>query len=496
MLEHFDVLIIGAGLSGIGMACHLRRDCPAKRVAIWERRQTMGGTWDLFRYPGVRSDSDMFTMGYAFRPWTQPQVLADGGSIHAYIAQTAHEQGVDQQVQYGLQIRQADWHSAEHHWVVTALHEASGELRQCSCNFLISCTGYYNYDQGYMPAFKGVQDFKGRCIHPQFWPEGLDYAAKRVVIIGSGATAVTLVPAMAKTAAQVTMLQRSPTYYLSVPGYQALIKPLAKVLPERWIYSALRHGNIVGQRLLFRCARRWPHAMRKLLLAAVQRQLGEGADMRDFTPRYMPWDQRLCVVPDGDLFKALRSGKASVRTDEIDSFTPNGLKLQSGATLEADIVVTATGLQLQTFGGMALSLDGVPVSARQLLSYKAVLMQDLPNMAFILGYTNASWTLKADMASRYLCRLLNYLDAKGLVAVTPQADPSETTDANCMGDLGSGYVQRGAGELPRQGRSDPWRVRHAFEVDRRMLLQQPVDDALLRFTPGTRSQSELNRPAP
>ena len=484
MLEHFDVLIIGAGLSGIGMACHVRRECPGKRLAIWERRQAMGGTWDLFRYPGVRSDSDMFTMGYAFRPWMQPQVLADGRSINDYIAQTARAQGVDQQVHYGLQIQQADWRSAENHWVVTALHEASGEQRQCSCSFLISCAGYYNYQQAYTPQFPGMQDFEGLCVHPQFWPEGLDYRGKKVVIIGSGATAVTLVPAMAKEAAQVTMLQRSPTYYLSVPGYQTLIQSLAKVLPERWIYSALRRGNIVGQRLIFRCARRWPQAMRRMLLSAVHKQLGEGVDMRHFTPRYLPWDQRLCVVPEGDFFKAVRSGKATVCTDEIDRFTADGIQLKSGATLAADIVVTATGLQLQTFGGMAFSLDGVPVAANGLLSYKAVLMQNLPNMAFILGYTNASWTLKADMASRYVCRLLNYLDAQGLAAVTPHADASELTDANCMGDLGAGYVQRGAHELARQGRSGPWRVRHAYEQDR-VLLEQPLDDGLLCFTPRT-----------
>ena len=483
MVDHFDVLIIGAGLSGIGMACHLRRECPGKRLAIWERRQAMGGTWDLFRYPGVRSDSDMFTMGYAFRPWMQPQVLGEGRAINDYIAQTAREQGVDQDVHYGLQIRQADWRSAENQWLVTALHEASGELRQCRCNFLISCTGYYNYDQGYTPQFPGVQDFKGLCIHPQFWPGGLDYAGKQVVIIGSGATAVTLVPAMAAQAAQVTMLQRSPSYYLSVAGYGALIKALARVLPARWIYAAVRRGNIVGQRLIFRCARRWPQAMRRMLLSAVQKQLGEGADMRDFTPRYMPWDQRLCVVPDGDFFKALRSGKAAVRTDEIDRFTANGLQLKSGATLQADIVITATGLQLQTFGGMALSLDGVPVAANRLLSYKAVLMQNLPNMAFILGYTNASWTLKADMASHYVCRLLKHMDAKGLAAVTPRADASETTEANCMSDLGSGYVQRGAGELARQGRSGPWRVRHAYEQDRTLLMNEALDDGLLHFTP-------------
>jgi cation diffusion facilitator CzcD-associated flavoprotein CzcO len=483
MVEHVDVLIIGAGLSGIGMACHLRRDCPGKRLAIWERRQAMGGTWDLFRYPGVRSDSDMFTMGYVFSAWMQPQVLADGSSINAYIAQTARDHGVDKEVHYGLQVRSADWRSAEQHWVVTALHEASGELRHCTCRFLVSCTGYYYYDQGYLPQFPGAQDFKGQCIHPQFWPEGLDYRGKKVVIIGSGATAVTLVPAMAATAAQVTMLQRSPTYYLSVPGYESLIQSLSTLLPRSWIYGALRRGNIVGQRLIFLCARRWPNAMRRMLLSAVQKELGEGADMRHFTPRYMPWDQRLCVVPRGDFFKALRSGKASVLTDEIDHFTAQGLRLQSGAALEADIVITATGLQLQTFGGMAISVDGRATPANRLLSYKAVLMQDLPNMAFVLGYTNASWTLKADMASRYICRLLNHMDAKGLATVTPHADASETTDANCMSDLGSGYVQRGAGELARQGRSGPWRVQHAYERDRIMLLKQPVEDGLLRFTP-------------
>lgn len=483
MSDHVDVLIVGAGISGIGMACHLQTESPNWRYAILERRQAMGGTWDLFRYPGVRSDSDMFSFAYAFRPWTSPQVLAQGAKVRNYVQQTAHEFGVDRHIRYGLKVLQADWSDELQLWTVTALHEATGVTSTWTCRFFISCTGYYDYDRAYQPDFPGLETFKGPCIHPQFWPEGLDYKGKKVVIIGSGATAVTLVPAMAADAAHVTMLQRSPTYYFSVPTLEKTIGLLGTLLPARWVYAGLRKVYIALQRALYKSSQRWPGAMRTFFLGAVKKALGNGADMRHFTPRYKPWEQRLCVVPNGDLFKALRSGKASVVTDQIASFTPHGVVLQSGQTLDADMVITATGLRLQTFGGMEFRINGTPVATHRLLSYRAVLMQDMPNMAFVFGYTNASWTLKADLAARYVCRLLNHLDAHGLASATPRAPQGQVDRGNVMDSLHSGYVQRSMDELPRQGRSGPWRVTHAYEQDTALLLDDPIDDGVLEFTP-------------
>ncbi len=481
MHEEYDVLIIGAGLSGIGMACHLQRALPEKRVAILERRNAIGGTWDLFRYPGVRSDSDMFTMGYDFRPWMSPKVLAKGSQIREYITETAREYDVEKHIQFGVKVVSADWSSEQQHWQVSALHEASGEARDYSCRFLISCAGYYNYDNGYLPAFPGIERYKGQCVHPQFWPESLDYRDKNVLVIGSGATAVTIVPAMAGDAAHVTMLQRSPSYFLNAPSYGKLLRSLEHLLPKRWVYRVARSCNIGLQRLFYNSAIRWPEVMRDFLLGQVKKALGKECDMRHFTPKYMPWEQRLCVVPNGDLFKAIKSGKASVVTDEIESFTEQGVQLKSGELLNADIVITATGLQLQTFGGMELRIDGKPVSANRLLSYKSVLMQDLPNLAFILGYVNASWTLKADIASRYICRLLSYMNEHRYVAVVPRAPEGEASDESAMNALNSGYIQRGNAELPRQGHHLPWRVLHAYGPDRKMLLDTPIADEWLEF---------------
>jgi cation diffusion facilitator CzcD-associated flavoprotein CzcO len=481
MHTHSDVLIIGAGLSGIGMACHLQKELPGKSFLLLERRTSVGGTWDLFRYPGVRSDSDMFTFAYAFRPWMKPTVLAEGGLIRDYLQDTAQEFGIDAHIRFGLKVEQAAWSTAQSCWTVTALHEETGETQTFTCNFLVSCTGYYDYDQGHLPAFPGAESFKGQCIHPQFWPDGLDYSGKKIVVIGSGATAVTLVPNMAKEAAHVTMLQRSPTYIVSVAGYGKIVQVLEKFLPRSVLYGLLRTVNIRLQRVLYKSARRWPQRVRAFLLRPVQKALGKDFDMRHFTPHYMPWDQRVCMVPDGDLLKAIRSGQASVVTDEIERFVDDGILLKSGQKLQADIVVTATGLKLKTFGGLALSVDGQLVSPRELLSYRAVLMQNLPNLGFILGYTNASWTLKSDMASRYLCRLMHYMNRQNIASATPRAPNAEHTDESVMGSLSAGYVQRGQGELPRQGRSAPWRVEHAFENDRPQLLEEAIDDGVLEF---------------
>ncbi|WP_029919471.1 flavin-containing monooxygenase [Nevskia soli] len=483
MNQNFDVLIIGAGLSGIGAACHLAMECPGKRVAILERRNAIGGTWDLFRYPGIRSDSDMFSFGFKFRPWNELKVLADGPSIRQYVSDTARQYGIDKQIQFGLKTIAADWSSEQQCWTVTALHEASGETRTYRANFLIGATGYYNYDQGFLPHFPGEERFKGLRIHPQHWPENLDYRGKRVVVIGSGATAVTLVPAMADAAAHVTMLQRSPSYIFSVPGFDKISAVLRHVLPEKWVYGMARKRNIVIQRWLYLAARRWPERVRKILLAGVRKQLDDKSNMRHFTPSYMPWDERLCAVPDADLFKAINSGKASVVTDHIESFTETGIQLKSGQTLEADIIITATGLQIQVLGGTELRVDQQPRPVSAAMTYKGVLMQDIPNMAWIVGYTNAPWTLKADIASHYICRLLNHMDAKGLAVATPHTSERSLENETIFGSLGSGYVRRASHLLPRQGRDLPWRVLHHYERDTEMLMNQPIDDGVLEFTP-------------
>ncbi|MDB5974599.1 MAG: FAD-containing monooxygenase EthA [Nevskia sp.] len=483
MNQNFDVLIIGAGLSGIGAACHLAMECPGKRVAILERRNTIGGTWDLFRYPGIRSDSDMFSFGFKFRPWNELKVLADGPSIRQYVSDTARQYGIDKQIQFGLKTIAADWSSEQRCWTVTALHEASGETRTYRANFLIGATGYYNYDKGFLPHFPGEERFKGQRIHPQHWPENLDYRGKRVVVIGSGATAVTLVPAMAAEAGHITMLQRSPSYIFSVPGFDKISAVLRHLLPEKWVYAMARKRNIVIQRWLYLAARRWPERVRDILLAGVRRQLDDKSNMRHFTPSYMPWDERLCAVPDADLFKALNSGKASVVTDHIESFTETGILLKSGQTLDADIIITATGLQIQVLGGTDLRVDQQPRPVSAAMTYKGVLMQDIPNMAWIVGYTNAPWTLKADIASHYICRLLKHMDANGLAVATPHTSESSLENETIFGALGSGYVRRASNLLPRQGRELPWRVLHHYERDTEMLMNQPIDDGVLEFIP-------------
>ena len=482
MKPMYDVLIIGAGLSGIGMACHLAQECPGKKVAILERRNAIGGTWDLFRYPGIRSDSDMFSFGFKFRPWHALKVLADGPSIREYIRTTAHEFGMEDKVQFGLKTTSAEWSSTQACWTVTALHEASGETRQFTARYLVGATGYYNYDQGYLPRFPGEERFQGQRIHPQHWPENLDYTGKRVVVIGSGATAVTVVPAMADQAAHVTMLQRSPTYIFSVPAFDKISAILNKFLPASWVYGMARRRNILIQRALYIAARRWPQKVRKWLLDGVRKQIGEHVDMKHFTPRYNPWDERLCAVPDADLFKSIRAGKASVVTDAIETFTETGIQLKSGEHLDADIVVTATGLQLQVLGGTELKVDGQTREVGSLMTYKSVLMQDVPNMAWIVGYTNAPWTLKADIASHYVCRLLNFMDQRGIVAAVPRTSDGPEDEANILGSLQSGYVKRGAHLLPRQGKDLPWRVLHHYGRDRKMLLKDPIDDGNLLFT--------------
>ena len=481
--EHLDVIVIGAGLSGVGMACHLAQLCPGKQMAILERRHAIGGTWDLFRYPGVRSDSDMFSFGYQFRPWNDLQVLADGESIRRYINDTAAKHGIIDKIRFGVDIIRADWSTTNKLWTLTATRLESGENCQFTCHFLISCTGYYNYHQGYLPTFPGVERFQGQCIHPQAWPQDLDYRDKKVVIIGSGATAITLVPAMASTAAHVTMVQRSPSYIFSVPSRDALAGFMKKLMPERWVYHFTRQRNIRIQRWMYRAAKRWPNATRRFLLKQVRKHLDNPDHMRHFTPNYMPWDQRLCAVPDSDLFHAINAGKASVETDHIETFTEQGLLLRSGKTIEADIIVTATGLQVQVLGGMQLMIDGHPFELHDQLTYKAVMVQNLPNMGWILGYTNASWTLKADIAAQYLCRLIKHMDQNGYQVAVPLGGEENALPSSIMGSLKSGYVGRANDVLPRQGNTMPWQVMNDYLQDAQMLIKESLQDGILTFDP-------------
>lgn len=476
-----DVLILGAGLSGIGMACHLERACKGQRYALIERRQAIGGTWDLFRYPGIRSDSDMFTFGYHFKPWTGLKTLADGPSIRRYVQETAEEYGVTQHIRFGKKAVAAAWSSSDGYWTVTVVDEASGQQEAVTARFLIGCTGYYNYDAGYQPDFPNQAAFKGQLVHPQHWPQGLDYRGKRVVIIGSGATAITLVPSMAADAGHVTMLQRSPSYVLALPSFDGISAALAKVLPMKWVYAISRKRNVLVARTLYKTARARPKAMRRLLLAQVKAQLKGKSDMRHFTPSYNPWEERLCVVPDGDLFTAIRSGKASVVTDHIEAFEADGIRLKSGEFLPADIIVSATGLDLQLLGKMPVTVDGKQLALNETLVYKGVLVEGVPNLGFIFGYTNISWTLKADIAAAFFCRLLKHMKRSGKQVVVPRDHIGAATEHTILGSLQAGYIRRAAAHLPRQGRRAPWQVTQDYDYDRKDLAKASLDDGILEY---------------
>jgi monooxygenase len=482
--EHLDVLIVGAGLSGIGAACHLQADCPDKSYAILEGRERSGGTWDLFQYPGIRSDSDMFTLGYRFKPWTEAKAIADGPSILSYIRETAREHGVEERIRYRRRVVRADWSSADMRWSVEVERTDTGETERLTCDFLLGCTGYYRYDEGYTPRFEGTERFAGEIVHPQHWPEQLDYRGKRVVVIGSGATAVTLVPAMAERAAHVTMLQRSPTYVVTLPGRDPIADFLRDKLPARAAYPIVRWKNVTLQALMYHLSRRAPRFMRRVLRRGVERHLPPGYDVdTHFNPKYDPWDQRICLVPDADLFNVICAGKASIVTDGIETFTERGLKLASGAELEADVIVTATGLNLQLLGGMAIGVDGRDVAMSETVGYKGMMFSGLPNMAVTLGYTNASWTLKADLCAEYVCRLLNHMDANGYRVVTPLGpDPLQPTAPFL--DLKSGYVLRSLDTLPKQGERTPWRLHQNYARDILMLRRGPIEDGALAFSRG------------
>jgi monooxygenase len=493
MSEHLDVLIVGAGLSGIGAARHLQTQCPGKTFAILEGRDTIGGTWDLFRYPGIRSDSDMYTLGYNFKPWTEKQVIADGHHIRNYIQETAHENDIQRHIRFGSKVVSADWSSEAAAWTLT-VQKKSGESVQMTCHWLMMCSGYYNYEEGFTPEFTGRDNFKGQIIHPQFWPENLDYSGKRVVVIGSGATAITLIPSMTDKAKQVTMLQRTPSYVISVPQFDPMVRLLLKFLPEMTVYNISRARNNFITQLMFKLSRKYPNTMRKFLLKQVKVQVGPNFDMKHFTPPYNPWDQRLCAVPNGDLFKAIKRGKASVVTDHIDRFVDKGILLKSGQTLEADIIVTATGLNMRLFGGMTISVDGAPVDMSKRISYKGLMYNDLPNMSNTLGYTNASWTLKADLIAEYVCRLIKHMDKTGTrIAVAERKDPA-IKEAPLM-DMTSGYVARAAAHLPKNADRAPWKVYQDYALDMDQLRNGKLEDGVMAFLKPSVHASTLHKAA-
>ena len=491
MSEHVDVLVVGAGLSGIGAGCHLTMECPDKSFAILESRDAIGGTWDLFRYPGIRSDSDMFTLGFPFRPWPDAKTIADGPSILTYIKETAREYGIEDKIRYHRRAVRASWSSDEALWTVDVERTDSGGSEQFTCNFLFMCSGYYRYDEGYTPDFAGRDNFRGEIIHPQHWPDDLDYSDKRIVVIGSGATAVTLIPSLAEQAAHVTMLQRSPTYVVSLPAIDPLAGPLKRWLPARIANPLLKWKNVLLAMLSFQLSRRRPHIMKAIIRKGLEKSLPADFDIdTHFKPRYNPWDQRLCLVPDGDFFKVLSDGRASVVTDTIDTFTETGIRLASGSEVEADIIITATGLQMLAFGGLALTVDGDEIKLSEKVGYKGMMLSDVPNFAAAIGYTNASWTLKCDVICEYVCRLLNHMDKTGMRQVTPRWREATLPERPFV-DLTSGYVLRSVQDFPKQGERPPWRLFQNYIRDVLMIRRGSLVDDAIEFSnpePVTRAE--------
>jgi len=482
MIEHFDVLVVGAGLSGIGAGVHLLNSCKGKTFAVLEAREAIGGTWDLFRYPGIRSDSDMYTLGYPFKPWLDAKAIADGPAILDYIRETAVEYGVDKRIRYSQRLVKAAWDSLGGCWTVTVEKGGAREIINYTCNFLFMCVGYYDYAQGYLPEFSGVANFGGTLVHPQFWPDHLDYRGKQVVVIGSGATAMTLVPQMAKDAGLVTMLQRSPTFVVSRPAKDKIADWLREHLPMKLAYAMVRWKNVLQSIYYYRLARKYPVQVKAGLVKLVSDALGPNYDVTThFTPRYNPWDQRICLVPDSDLFEAIKSGKADVVTDTIDHFVEDGIQLSSGAKLPADIVVTATGLKMQLMSGITVEVDGQKIDFSKSFSYKGMMYSNVPNLASSFGYTNASWTLKCDLTCGYVCRLVNYMAAHGMDECRPVAD-LETLEESPFLDFTSGYVQRARDEMPKQGAAAPWKVYQNYVMDLIALKFGKVDDGTMKFS--------------
>ncbi len=491
--EDYDVIIVGAGLSGIGAGVHLRQQCPNKTFAILEARDAIGGTWDLFRYPGIRSDSDMHTLGYNFKPWKNPKAIADGPSIRAYVQEAAAEYGIIPHIRFRHSVCRVSWSSEDALWTVEVEHD--GRAVSFTARYLLMCAGYYRYSSGYTPEFAGVSRFKGKLIHPQLWPEDLDYAGKRVVVIGSGATAVTLVPAMADQAGHVTMLQRSPTYMVSLPAIDVVANWLRRHLPLSLAYRLTRWKNILFQLFFFNLARAFPERTKKRLLDLIREQVGPEYDLAThFTPRYNPWDERLCLVPDHDFFEVINSGKVSIVTDRIDTFTETGLKLQSGRELEADIIITATGLELQFAGGAELTVDGRPIDIGKTVLYKGLMFSGVPNLASVFGYTNASWTLRADLLAEYFCRLINFMDTHGYLQVRPK-EPDPSMPVKPFGNLKSGYFKRAADRLPRQGVEGSWRNPQNYAFDIFRFRFGAIEDDVLEFRRAGGAPVRVNTPA-
>ncbi|MFD1859820.1 NAD(P)/FAD-dependent oxidoreductase [Aeromicrobium camelliae] len=474
--DHVDVLIVGAGLSGIGAAYRLQEMSPGKTYAVLEQREQIGGTWDLFRYPGVRSDSDMYTLSYPFRPWTNEKAIADGGDIRQYIVDTAREAGIAPHIRYGRRVESASWSSEDALWTVTSRLD-DGSTETVTASFLYLCSGYYSYDEGYTPPFRGIEDYEGRVVHPQFWPEDLDYAGKNVVIIGSGATAITLLPSMARDAAKVTMLQRSPTYILSQPGKDPIANVARRLLPQQLVHRATRLRYAVVTVGFYVFCRTFPKLARRILLGLAQRQAPE-LDSKHLSPYYKPWDQRLCVVPGGDLWRVVREGKADIVTDHIEEFTPKGIALKSGEHLDADIVVTATGLQLVALGQIDVSVDGRTIDPHELYTYKGLMFSGVPNLAWCVGYTNASWTLRADLTWKYVARYLNHLDEHGYAYGMP--DPAGASgDPAPILDLESNYIKRVEDKLPLQGSRRPWTIRQNWFLDAWDARRTDLDEEMI-----------------
>jgi monooxygenase len=488
----FDVLIVGAGLSGIGAAYHLQTKCPGKTYAILEGRDRLGGTWDLFRYPGVRSDSDMHTLGYSFRPWTSPKAIADGPAILEYVRETAEVNGIDRKIRYGHRVERARWSSDAARWTVETREVATGQVRRFTCSFLFMCAGYYDYEQGHAPRFEGVEQFRGRVVHPQHWTPDIEYEGKRVVVIGSGATAVTLVPELAKTAAHVTMLQRSPTYIISVPEKDPIANWLRARLPSESAHAIVKWKNVLFGMGIYAYCRRFPARAKKFFVNQVRKQLPGTADVdTHFSPTYNPWDQRLCLVPDGDLFRSIRDGRASVVTGHIERFTESGIRLKSGEELAADLVVSATGLRLKFLGGLEVEVDGKRVEPSKLMIYRGAMCSDVPNLAFAIGYTNASWTLRCDLTAEYVCRLLNHMDEHGYTQCCPRKTDPRLTNEPLL-DLSSGYVQRSIETFPHQGSLRPWKVVQNYAIDLVTVRHTRIDDGAMQFS--TRVSTD-HRPA-
>ena len=491
-MDHFDVIIVGAGLSGIGAAYHLQQQCPGRTYAILEGREAIGGTWDLFRYPGIRSDSDMHTLGYQFKPWTEAKAIADGPSILSYVNQTADENGIRNRIRFNHKVKSAAWSTDDAAWKVTAQRTDSGDTTELSCNFLYMCGGYYRYEEGFTPEFSGVEEFRGTVVHPQFWPEDLDYRGKRVVVIGSGATAMTLVPAMAENGAEVTMVQRSPTYVVSRPDQDRIANALRRFLPEKVAYAITRFKNVQMQNYVYRQTRTQPEKVKNKLLDMVRDALGKDYDVdKHFTPTYNPWDQRLCLIPNDDLFNVINNGSAKVVTDTIDTFTEKGLRLSSGTELEADIIVTATGLQLVVLSDVTFEVDGREVDFPETIAYKGMMCADIPNMVQTFGYINASWTLRADIIAEYVCRLLNRMDELEVRQVTPRlrAEDRSMNLRPWIDNFSAGYMQRLMHLFPKQGDRDPWRNTQNYLLDKKLIRNAPLEDGALIFSnPGSDQQ--------